>query len=155
MAKNRKTRDQSKTVLRGLIDVSWRKTSMLETEARKLLDDEKVLFRKEEKGGRGRQKKETITENMERMAAAHQAVEELDLKVKNIQDSFKAAKTVALREQNSKKYVKEKLLLDGAYTELKRAQDAITKSIKVKRKEIDDRLRARSDNDHEEVTILE
>ena len=69
-------------------------------EARKLLYDEKVLFRKEDKGGRGRQKKETIPENMERMAAAHQVVEELDLKVKNIQDAFKAAKTVALRELN-------------------------------------------------------
>ena len=34
-------------------------------------------------------------------------------------------------------------------------QDALTKSIKVKRKEIDDGLRARSDNDHKEVAILE
>lgn len=48
-----------------------------------------------------------------------------------------------------KKY-KEQLLLDGAYTELKRAQDALTKSMKVKRKEIEDRLR--SGDDHAEDT---
>ena len=52
---------------------------------------------------------------MERLAAAHQAVQELDLEVKIIQDAFKAAKTLTL---TSKKYDEEKLLRDGAYTEL-------------------------------------
>lgn len=41
LAKNKKTRQQSKTALTGIIDVSWtlHKTSMLETEAKKILDE--------------------------------------------------------------------------------------------------------------------
>lgn len=153
LAKNKKTRQQSKTALAGIIDVSWtlHKTSMLETEAKKILDDEKVLFRKEDVTSRkGSQKKETIPNNIERMSAAHEAVEELDKKMTNRRDAFESAKTSSLRKKNTKKYKKEQLLLDGAYTELKHAQDALTKSMKVKRKEIEDRLR--SGDDHAEDT---
>lgn len=153
LAKNKKTRQQSKTALAGIIDVSWtlHKTSMLETEAKKILDDEKVLFRKEDVTSRkGSQKKETIPNNIERMSATHEAVEELDKKTTNRRDVFESAKTSSLRKKNTKKYKKEQLLLDGAYTELKHAQDALTKSMKVKRKEIEDRLR--SGDDHAEDT---
>ena len=47
LAKNKETRDQSKTALCGIIDVSWtlHKTSMLEMDAKKLMEDEKFLFR--------------------------------------------------------------------------------------------------------------
>lgn len=122
---------------------------MLETEAKKILDDEKVLFRKEDVTSRkGSQKKETIPNNIERMSAAHEAVEELDKKTTNRRDVFESAKTSSLSKKNTKKYKKEQLLLDGAYTELKHAQDALTKSTKVKRKEIEDRLR--SGDDHAE-----
>ena len=36
--------------------------------------------------------------------------------------------------------------MDGAYTELKRAQDATTKSIKTKRQQLEIRLSARKDD---------
>ena len=50
LAKNKGAGHQSKTALCGIIDVSWtlRKTSMLEAEAKKLMEDKKVLFRKDD-----------------------------------------------------------------------------------------------------------
>ena len=145
LVKNKETRDQSKTALCGIIDVSWtmRKTSMLEAEAKKLMEDEKVLFRKDDVTSRklGNQKKDTILKNVDRMSAAHQAVEEYDQKVTRIQKRFKEAETIADRRKSTQKYEREKLLMDGAYTELKRAQDALSKSIKVKRMEIENRLK--------------
>lgn len=144
LSKNKETRDQSKTALCGIIDVSWtlKKTLMLEAEARKLLEDEKVIFRKEDTTSRklGKQKKDTILKNVDRMCAAHQAVEEHDQTMTGIQKGFKKAKTIPDRKKSTKEYDREKLLMDGAYTELKRAQDALSKSIKVKQIEIENRL---------------
>ena len=157
LSKNKKTRNQSKTVIGGLIDVSWtlRKNSMLEAEAKKLLEDEKVLFRKEDVTGRklGNQKKDTILKNMDRMSAAHHAVEELDQGMTEIQESFNKAKAVADRKKCTEGYERKKLLLDGAYTELKRAQDALSKSIKVKRTEIENRLKVRTGDEDEEGAL--
>lgn len=154
LAKNKETRDQSKTALCGIIDVSWtlRKTSMLEAEAKKLMEDEKVLFRKEDATSRklGKQKKDTIPKNVDRMSAAHQAVEEHDQKVTGVQTLFKEATTLPDRKKFTKKYEREKLLMDGAYTELKRAQDALSKSIKVKRTEIENRLKVGTEGEDSE-----
>ena len=150
LAQNKKTRNQSKTVLSGLIDVSWtlRKTSMLESDVKKLLDEEKVLFRKDDVAGKklGTQKKDTISKNVERMSAAHHAVECIDQEVEEVQEAFQAAQTLVDRRKYSKEYERKKLLLDGAYTELKRAQDALTKSMKAKERDIENRLAERSSN---------
>ena len=150
LAQNKKTRNQSKTVLSGLIDVSWtlRKTSMLESDVKKLLDEEKVLFRKDDVAGKklGTQKKDTISKNVERMSAAHHAVEGIDQEVEEVQETFQAAQTLVDRRKYSKEYERKKLLLDGAYTELKRAQDALTKSMKAKERDIENRLAERSSN---------
>ena len=150
LAQNKKTRNQSKTVLSGLIDVSWtlRKTSMLESDVKKLLDEEKVLFRKDDVAGKklGTQKKDTISKNVERMSAAHHAVEGIDQEVEEVQEAFQAAQTLVDRKKYSKEYERKKLLLDGAYTELKRAQDALTKSMKAKERDIENRLAERSSN---------
>ena len=150
LAQNKKTRNQSKTVLSGLIDVSWtlRKTSMLESDVKKLLDEEKVLFRKDDVAGKklGTQKKDTISKNVERMSAAHHAVEGIDQEVEKVQEAFQAAQTLVDRRKYSKEYERKKLLLDGAYTELKRAQDALTKSMKAKERDIENRLAERSSN---------
>ena len=148
LAQNQKTRNQSKTVLSGLIDVSWtlRKTSMLESDVKKLLDEEKVLFRNDDVAGKklGTQKKDTISKNVERMSAAHHAVEAIDQEVEEVQEAFQAAQTLVDRRKYSKEYERKKLLLDGAYTELKRAQDALTKSMKAKERDIENRLAERS-----------
>lgn len=40
--------------------------------------------------------------------------------------------------------------MDGAYTELKRAQDALSKSIKVKRTEIENRLKVGTEGEDSE-----
>ena len=150
LAQNKKTRNQSKTVLSGLIDVSWtlRKTSMLESDVKKLLDEEKVLFRKDDVAGKklGTQKKDTISKNVERMSAAHHAVEGIDQEVEKVQEAFQAAQTLVDRRKYSKEYERKKLVLDGAYTELKRAQDALTKSMKAKERDIENRLAERSSN---------
>ncbi|CAH3195265.1 unnamed protein product [Porites evermanni] len=150
LAQNQKTRNQSKTVLSGLIDVSWtlRKTSMLESDVKKLLDEEKVLFRKDDVAGKklGTQKKDTTSKNVERMSAAHHAVEGIDQEVEEVQEAFQAVQTLVDRRKYSKEYERKKLPLDGAYTELKRAQDALTKSMKAKERDIENRLAERSGN---------
>lgn len=121
---------------------------MLESDVKKLLDEEKVLFRKDDVAGKklGTQKKDTISKNVERMSAAHHAVEGIDQEVEEVQEAFQAAQTLVDRRKYSKEYERKKLLLDGAYTELKRAQDALTKSMKAKERDIENRLAERSSN---------
>ena len=145
LAKNKGTRHQSRTAPCGIIDVSWtlHKTSMLEAEAKKLMEDEKVLFRKDDVTSRklGTQKKDTILKNVDRMSVAHQLAEEHDQRVTGTQKFFKEAKSFAGRKKSTKDFEREKVLMDGAYTELKHAQDALSKSLKVKRIEIENRLK--------------
>lgn len=47
------------------------------------------------------------------------------------------------KEELKKKFGKSKQLLDGAYTELKRAQEAALKSIRGKRKSLDEFLKSK------------
>ena len=152
VAKSSKTSHCSKTTIAGIIDVAWtlRKTSLIEGEARELIKDEKVLFAKDdiESGSKlGQQKSDTISKNLERMAAAHLAVESHDADIQACQKEFKRGKK-SIKDKNSStlKYKREKALMDGAYTELKRAQDATTKSIKTKRQQLEIRLSARKDD---------
>lgn len=67
-----------------------------------------------------------------------------------VQKLFKEATTLPDRKKFTKKYEREKLLMDGAYTELKRAQDALSKSIKVKRTEIENRLKVGTEGEDSE-----
>ena len=61
----------------------------------------------------GRQKKETLGKNLECMATPHVALEGHDAKV---EESKRAKKSSALK--------REKALMEGAYTELKKGQEA-------------------------------
>ena len=79
VAKSSKMPHCGKTTIAGIIDVArtLRKTSFIEGEARKLIEDEKELFAKDnmENGSKlGQQKSGTIAKNLDRMAAAHLAV---------------------------------------------------------------------------------
>jgi len=58
--------------------------------------------------------------------------------------NFKEAKAVTDRKKHTNEYNSKKLLLDGAHTELKCPQDALSKSIKVKRTEIEHHLKVRT-----------
>ena len=134
LAKCPKTSHGNKTTIAGIIDVSWtmKKTSLIETEARKLLDDERELRFNEDPTSAsklGQQKKETLGKNLERMTAAHLALEGHDAKVEELKRGNKSS---ALK--------REKALMEGAYTELKKAQEAAVKSIKVKRQQVEMRL---------------
>ena len=151
LAKSSKTSHCGKTTIAGIIDVAWtlRKTSFIEGEARKLLQDEKELFTKDDiaSGSKlGQQKKDTIAKNLDRMAAAHLAVESHDAEVEKCQKEFKKGKSIKERNESNLKYKRQKTLMDGAYTELKRAQDATVKSIKTKRQQLEIRLSAREDD---------
>ena len=99
---------------------------------RKLLEDERELRFNEDPTGAsklGQQKKETLGKNLERMTAAHLALEGHDAKVEELKRGNKSS---ALK--------REKALMEGAYTELKKAQEAAVKSIKVKRQQVEMRL---------------
>ena len=67
-----------------------------------------------------------LGKNLERMTAAHLALEGHDAKVEELKRGNKSS---ALK--------REKALMEGAYTELKKAQEAAVKSIKVKRQQVE------------------
>ena len=68
LARNKEARDQSKTVLCGIVNVSWtlHKILMLEAKAKKLKEDEKVIFRKDDVTSRKLGK-----QNQRHLAPAH------------------------------------------------------------------------------------
>ena len=144
VATSKKTANLKKTTQMGIIDVAWtlRKTAFIETDARKTLDEEKVLFRRceNEKVTKAVQKKETIPKNLDRMAAAHAAVEKADEELNDCRMNFEKARTEKERQAARQEFEVKQILMDGAYTELKKAQDATTKSVKAKRKELDQKL---------------
>ena len=151
LAKSSKTSHCGKITIAGIIDVAWtlRKTSFIEGEARKLLQDEKELFTKDDIASGSKlwqQKKDTIAKNLDRMAAAHLAVESHDAEVEKCQKEIKKGKSIKERNESTLKYKRQKALMDGAYTELKRAQDATVKSIKTKHRQLEIRLSAREDD---------
>lgn len=119
---NRRLLDDEKNII---YFIYWRRSP-------KLLEDEKELFSKDDPTSvskLGQQKKEMLGKNLERMAVAHEAVERHDAK---IEEYKKANDSSALK--------REKDLMDGAYSELKKAQEAAAKSIKVKRQQVQMRL---------------
>ena len=141
LATSTKTAKCNKTTIGRIIDVSWtlRKTSLIEGDAKKIIQDEKVLFDNQDSISRrklGQPKKETLHNNLDRMAAAHLAVEAIDSEIQECQTKFSEAKSSKNRDALRKDYKRKKVILDGAYTELKRAQEATVKSIKVKRQQI-------------------
>ena len=149
LAKCPKTSHCNKTTIAGIIDVSWtmKKTSLIETEARKLLDDERELRFNEDPTGAsklGQQKKETLGKNLEHMTAAHLALEGHDAKVEELK-----------RGNESSVLKHEKALMEGAYTELKKAQEAAVKSIKVKQQQVEMRLSSKMLDAGDEDEALE
>ena len=144
VATSKKTANLKKTTQMGIIDVAWtlRKTAFIETDARKTLDEEKVLFRRREyeRVTKAAQKKETIPKNLDRMAAAHAAVEKADKELNDYRMNFEKARTEKERQAARQEFEVRQTFMDGAFTELKKAQDATIKSVKAKRKELDQKL---------------
>ena len=123
VAKSQKTANLNKMAMIGIIDVAWtiRKTEFVE----KTLDEQKVMVRTEFKTKlKSTQKKETIPKNLDRMAAAHSAVENIDKDIQDSRNSFEKATSIKERNKYRKEYERKKKILDGAYTELKKAQEA-------------------------------
>lgn len=155
LSKSSKTSNCGKTTIAGIIDVSWtlRKTSFIEGEARKLIEDEKELFANDdiESGSKlGQQKSDTIAKNLDPMAAAHLTVESHDAEIEKCQKEFKKGKSIQEKIASTVKCKRQKALIEGAYTELKRAQEATLKSIKTKRQQLEVRLSARKDDSEAE-----
>ena len=77
-----------KTTIAGIIDSVWtlRKTLFIEGEARKLIQDEKEPFTKDDIASGSKltqQKNDTIAKNLDCMTAAHLAVENHDADIEN------------------------------------------------------------------------
>ena len=151
------TTSLDKTTIYGMVDVSWtlRKSSMLETEACKILHEEEVLFQREEcavsgKRKLGSQKKDTINKNIDRMSVAHIQVESLDAGLKDARNRFRLADTIQERKRLKREFQEKSTLLTGSYSELKRAQDALSKSLSQKKREIENVLANKTSQDEEE-----
>lgn len=84
------------------------------------------------------------------MAAAHLTVESHDADIEKCQKEFKKGKSIQEKNASTVKYKRQKALIEGAYTELKRAQEATLKSIKTKRQQLEVRLSARKDDSEAE-----
>lgn len=128
-----------KTTIGGIIDVSWtlRKTSLIEVDARKVLNDESVITGEIKCSKTGSQKRLTIPKNQERMEKAHVQVECLDKEITEIRQQHEQAKAKTNKQLLKQKYEGKKIMLDGAYTELKKAQEALMKALKEKKKELE------------------
>ncbi|CAB4026854.1 Hypothetical predicted protein [Paramuricea clavata] len=140
----------SKSAFNGIIDVAWtlRKTSFIEDDARKLDSDETDLFPYEDSTTTtrklGKQKKNTIPKNLDRMDLAHKNLLKIDKKVEQCREKFSKAKTAYEKDTLVKQYNALKTILNGVYTELKRAQDAAVKSIRHKKHLLNKRLMEKS-----------
>ena len=86
------------------------------------------------------------------MSAANLAVESIDSEVQECQAKFKAAKKQSQRKLFTDDYKRKKVLLDGAYTELKRAQEATVKSIDVQRQQINSYLESSKEDSDQGFT---
>ena len=131
------TANQGKYAITGIVDVAWtlRKTTLLEEESRKLEMDEQEMFGAEESvlstslPGRGKQKASTIPHNIDRMKIVNENVLQADREMTNCKEKLKHANAIEKNKINER--LKQlKTTLDGSYTELKRAQDALSKAQK-------------------------
>ena len=140
------TANIGKTAMYGIIDVAWtlKKTFLLQDEARKLMQNERELFsdQKNETWERStrKQKSKTIENNIVRMEIAHQSVLTKDKQLENIKEKYNGCNSEEERVtvEKGKKCVKTEF--DGAYTELKRSQEALTKALKHKKELLEKRL---------------
>lgn len=137
------TKNKTKSTLHGIIDVSWtlRKTEILESMVSTTLSDIKALMGKDDidhgrKIGRA-QKTDTMNKNLERMRAAHAGVVALDEQMKAMKNGKTTKRDLVVKQS----------ILDGEYTELKRAQEALMKSIKIEQKNFERKI-----NDEPPVT---
>ena len=64
----------------------------------------------------GTKKKRTLPKNLDRMPAAHLAVESIDSEVQECKTKFKAAKKQSQRKLFTYDYKRKTVLLDGAST---------------------------------------
>ena len=142
LATSNRTANESKLTLMGIIDVDWtmRKTSLIQEEAKALADAQNLIRKPDDQVPQLKKgKRDTIPKNLDRMAAAHAATESYDREMKKIKDIFKKSSRKE-KEKMQKEYERQETRLNGAYSELKRAQDATLKSIRGKRKVIDEYL---------------
>ena len=113
LATSPKTANCDKTTIGGIIDVSWtlRKTSMIEGDARKVLDDAKILLENPVSSAKkwklGNQKRETLPKNLDRLAAAHSVVESLDSDLKNVRPILTLSNE-KVKERHSRMNIKGK-----------------------------------------------
>ena len=144
---NVKTANLSKITLTGIIDVAWtlRKTSIIEEEARRIANEEIIFTRGESKDRI--QKKETIPRNLDRLESAHAVVSDMNEKMERFRDLSKNAKSKKEINEYNKEYSRLKILMDGAYSELKKAQDATAKAIKVKKQLLDNYIKSKRKED--------
>jgi hypothetical protein len=84
------------------------------------------------KRGSGKQKSQTIGNNIERMELAHRLVNEKDKELQNIKARFQKC-TRKERNLIEKEHKKVRDQLDAAYTKLKLAQEALSKALKHKK----------------------
>ena len=75
-----------------------------------------------------------------------------DHEIKECRERVEKAVSKEEREVIMKSYDVKKKLLDGAYTELKRAQEAAIKSIKTKRRQLEVLLKSKTVEEPEEPT---
>ena len=96
--------------------------------------------------------KKKLSKNVERMNVAHISVENANKEIEENRQNFKDSRSIQERTSLKNEYVMKKKILDGAYTELKRAQDATLKAIKVRQTLLNDTISEKNDECMEQST---
>ena len=137
-----------KTELYGMIDVAWtlRKTTLLKHDAKRLETEEKEVVADKTKISFQtgyKQKSKTIDKNLDRIEIAHQTFLDYDKQLGSINEQLKATPKASVEQRKKIEEEREivKSRFDGQFSELKRAQDALNKSLQQRRKIINKQLR--------------
>ncbi|CAB4013194.1 Hypothetical predicted protein [Paramuricea clavata] len=146
------TANLSKTEIHRLIDTAWclRKISILVDDARKLELDEHDLFAHDDNAtlerGIGKQKYKTIMNNMSRVERAHQNILNKYKELESCKEKNKVTSiTIDERKRLREELEERKALFHGAYTELRHAQDALTKALINRRTMLDKPIKENTD----------
>ena len=129
-----------------MIDVAWtlRKTTLLKDNAKRLETEEKEVVADKTKISFQRgYKSKTIDKNLDRIEIPHQTFLDYDKQLESINEQLKATAKASVEQRKKIEEEREivKSRFDGQFSELKRAQDALNKSLQQRRKIINKQLR--------------
>ena len=132
LCRNPRFQKWSKLSLEGVINSSWtlRKTTLLRDQIRVSELELDEIKRQHPDWHRDIPNLGSIRRNEDRMTAARHAIEEQEKEAQKIQKDLKTCTNEETRAQKKRKLKECQNNIDGLYSDLKKAQDALRKNVK-------------------------